>query len=87
VLGASAGQLPSAPIDVIHLAIPKARLTWPGWSRPLVLSMAGLRVEVLQKQAPLVSEQPGQQELPRRQHVVRLLLQCSCNIQCIRIMV
>jgi hypothetical protein len=49
--------------------------------------MAGLRVEVLQKQAPLVSEQPGQQELPRRQHVVRLLLQCSCNIQCIRIMV
>lgn len=55
VLDPAAGKLPSSPIDIQKLVIPRAQVKWPTWSSPLVVSVSGMRLEVLQKQAPLVS--------------------------------
>lgn len=41
-------------MDIVQLVVPHAQLRWASWSSPLVVAVSGLRLELLQKQAPLV---------------------------------
>ena len=42
--------------DVTELSVASVRVEWPSWKRRCVTRMAGIRVELTQKQAP---EVPG----------------------------
>jgi hypothetical protein len=47
------------PVALSRLLVPEAELRWAGWGAPLQLRARGVRVEVLQRQAPTVRERPG----------------------------
>jgi hypothetical protein len=44
----------AVPVAVARLLVPEAELRWAGWAAPLRLRAVGVRLELLQRQAPQV---------------------------------
>jgi hypothetical protein len=53
-LDAAALPDPGGPLLLARLVVPEAELAWRGWAAPLELRASGVRVELLQRQAPKV---------------------------------